>query len=65
MEQIFRDQWTKNADEKLLSICHSMEDVTNDKGETIEAMTDRMTKKLSNLKDQIAHQRKKREQGNI
>ena len=38
-----------------------MEDVTNDKGETIEAVTERMTKKLSRLQETIALQKKKRE----
>lgn len=38
-----------------------MDDVTNDKGETIEGMTDRMSVRLTALKETIAQQKKKRE----
>lgn len=45
----------------MLNICHSMEDVTNEKGQNIEAMTERMTRKILDMQENLASQKKKRE----
>ena len=55
------DNWIKQADSRLLTICHSMEDLTNEKGQTVEMITDRMKKKILNLEEIIDNQRKIRE----
>jgi len=38
-----------------------MEDATNEKGENVEALTERMTKKIQDLQGNLEQQKKKRE----
>ena len=56
------DEWIKESDDKMLNICHSMEEITNEKGETVEMMSERMKKNIHKLQDSVGVQKRKWEE---
>lgn len=41
--------WIKKSDEKLLDICNSMENITSEKGETVDNIALKIKKKMADL----------------
>lgn len=54
--------WIKKSDEKLLDVCNSMENITTEKGETVEAISVRIKKKLNELEVAIGEEKVRREE---
>lgn len=43
------NSWIKKSDEKLLDICNSMENITSEKGETVDNIALKIRKKMADL----------------
>lgn len=45
----YTENWIKKSDEKILEICNSMEDITSQKGESIQLISSRIKKKIQEM----------------
>ena len=45
----YAENWIRKSDEKLLEVCNSMENITAEKGETVEHITTRIKKRLADI----------------